>query len=178
MRTNALPGVLNSERTGRSRLHLHHRQLELQRLRPSVFETGQPRLLHLRGHGALAGKAAGAVAGLGRAALLAYFLAPSVLVSLLFWCPLRCFSQAMAPLPASTAAAIRAIERKCFTGLVSFEFDRSSLAAFNLSVLLCPHRSMAGKTRAVMGRGHCHSDQPGREGHALLLDFRGAAPGA
>jgi hypothetical protein len=75
----------------------------------------------------MAGQAAGALKGVSGAALVAYFLAPSVLVSLLFWCPLRCFSQAMAPLPPSTAAAINAIERKRFTGRVTSELDRRQL---------------------------------------------------
>ena len=75
----------------------------------------------------MAGQAAGAFAGVSRDALVAYFLAPSVLVSLLFWCPLRCFSQAMAPLPPSTAAAINAIESRRFTGWVTSDLDRRQL---------------------------------------------------
>jgi hypothetical protein len=64
------------------------------------------------------------------AALVAYFLDPSVLVSLLFWWPLMCFSQAVAPLPPSTAAVSNAIERKRFTGLESSELDRRQLGGF------------------------------------------------
>jgi hypothetical protein len=36
----------------------------------------------------------------------------------------------MAPLPPSTAAAINAIERKRFTGLVTSEIDRRQLCGF------------------------------------------------
>ena len=49
----------------------------------------------------------------------AYFFVPSVLVSLLVWWPLRCFSQAMAPLPAITAAASKAIVSSRFKGVLS-----------------------------------------------------------
>lgn len=63
-----------------------------------------------------------------------------MLVSLLFWWPLRCFSQAMAPLPTSTATAINTVVRSRFTGGRQLVSMVSSSVPLGLAPLPSPHR--------------------------------------
>ena len=73
-----------------------------------------------------------------------YFLAPSVLLSLLFWWPLRCFSQAKAPAaPLMIVAAISAKEKTLFMGWRSGCYDsRHPMASW--PCLLTAIRSIMG----------------------------------